>query len=319
MHNELLSTAGLTSIAFTGILLLGGCTTPAGPDTPDSSVIQTQQGIPLACSAPLLRPAKFTTGNERILVFEPAPEFENIPAVIDWGIKRIQVEPARFTHETVPAQYREETEKVLVLRERNELQGIPAVYKTIDRPVTIVPAHTRWKADCTDAENPLTCFEQVPAKTRVLQKQIIDIPNRIVQKRLPEQVMEVTKKILVKPGRGTGPVIPARYLDVKVGKVTRVWEIKSVYKSYTRPRYETVQVQTRSREEQIREFPVVCHDAAPVHIRKLQQQLQRKGFPARLSGRLDSQSLKALTQFQQANDLFVGAAGSETLEKLGLR
>lgn len=329
MRNKLLYTSGLKSIALAGIVLLSSCTAPTGHGTADSPVMQTpnknnqpirtKPDIPLACAATLLRPAKFISHSERVPVFEPSPEFKNIPAIIDWGTKRIQLEPARFSHETVPAQYRKETEKVLVLRERNELRGIPAVYRTVDRPVTLVPAHTRWKNNCTNRQNPLTCFENVPAKTRILKQQTIDTPNKIIQKRLPAEIREVTKKILVKPGQGTGPIIPARYIDIKVGKVTRVWEVNSVYNTYAKPRYETVQIQIKSRQDQIRKFPVLCGNASPVHIRKLQQQLRRKGFAASTTGQLDNQTMKALTQFQQANDLFVGAVSPETLEKLGLR
>ncbi len=329
MRNKLFYTSGLKSIAFAGIVLLSSCTAPGGYETADSSASQTPDNnkqsirvkpdIPLACAATLLRPAKFIAHSERVPVFEPTPEFENIPAVVDWGIKRIQLEPARFTHETVPAQYRKETEKVLVLRERHELRGIPAIYKTTDRPVTMGPAHVRWKNNCANRQNPIACFENVPAETRILKQQTIDIPNRIIQKHLPAEVMEITKKILVKPGQGTGPIIPARYIDIKVGKVKRVWTIKSVYNTYTKPRYTTVQVQIKSREDQIRKFPVLCDDVSPAYIRKVQQRLKRKGFPASTTGRLDQQSMKALIQFQQANDLFIGAVSPETLEKLGLR
>ncbi|CAA6811272.1 MAG: Unknown protein [uncultured Thiotrichaceae bacterium] len=329
MRNKLLYTSGLKSMVFAGIVLLSSCTAPTGHDTADSPAIQTpdknkqsvrvKPDIPLACAASLLRPAKFITHSERIPVFEPTPEFENVPAIVDWGIKRIQVEPARFTNETVPALYRKETEKVLVMRERHELRGIPAVYKTIDRPVTMMPAHVRWKNNCTNRQNPTVCFENVPAETRIVKRQIIDIPNRIIQKHLPAEIIEITKKILVKPGQGTGPIIPARYIDVKVGKVKRVWTIKSTHNTYTKPRYETIQVQIKSREDQIRKFPVLCSNASPVHIREIQQRLKWQGFPAGMTGKLDKQSMKALTRFQQANDLFIGAVSPETLEKLGLR
>ncbi len=334
-NRRLLYTSGLSIIFFANVVLLSGCAASAVNHTANVSAVQVpaknsqskqikkrtplKANIPLDCTATLLRPARFITRDEHIPVYSPGPRLENIPALIDWGSKRIQIEPARFSHETIPAQYRTEIEKVLVLRERDELIGIPAVYKTTDRPVTLKPAHTRWKKGCVARQDPSACFDNVPARTRILKQRTVDIPNRIIQKRLPAKIMEVKKKVLVKAGRGTGPVIPARYLDVKVGKVTRVWEIRSTYKDYAEPRYATVRVHIKSRKDQLKKFPVLCSNATAAHIKTIQQQLKRRGFPVNITGKLDYQSMRALTQFQQKNDLFMGAISPETLEKLGLR
>lgn len=346
MHDKIFYTTGYqlskVLIIATCISWSSGCTTST-LDTPSTTTISKtspaatdshqqntayqqpqpamgQTKFPLDCSAPLLLPATFTTRKERIRVYEPTPELINTPAVIDWGIKRIQTAPARFTNETVAAQYREVTEEVSVLRERTELIGIPATYTTLARRVTLTPAHTRWKKGCVSSgQSPSACFENVAATTRTLQQRIINTPNRIIQKHIPSKTIKITKKVLVKPGVGSGPLIPAQYAEVKVGKVRSVWQLTS---KPSAPRYETIEVQIKTRPEQIKSMAVLCEHAggaAPALIRQLQQRLRNQGYPASLSGQLDHASRRALIKFQQDKGLFIGGVSAQTLARLGLK
>lgn len=320
MHIKTRVTQGSLIILLVTVSQLNGCAVSSG-NTSDrdntTAPVSSASGIALACQAQVLRPAKLTPHREIIRVFEPAPEYKNTPATIEWGIKRIQVEPARLSNETIPAQYKEVTERVTVLRERTELKGIAAVYKTIERPVTVTPAHTLWKAGCVPEQDTAECFVEVPKKTRILKQQIIDIPAKIIQERLPAETVEVKKKVLIKPGQGNGTVLPPRYRDIKVGKIARVWQIAA---TKPHPRYETVQVQKQERPQHIKSAPAVCTDntASPAQIKRIQQRLQQRGLPLTVNGEFDRQSWLALTKFQQDNDLFIGAVTAETLGKLGL-
>ncbi|MEZ5535729.1 MAG: peptidoglycan-binding protein [Thiolinea sp.] len=320
MNNQPPEKTAYLLLLLASILQFSGCTTPASNvsgTTTGTKQTTTQSGIPLNCQAPVLRPATYKTGREVIRVFEPSPVYQNTPATIEWGIKRIQTEPARMTNETVPARYKEVSETVIVLRERTELKGIPAVYKTIDRPVTIAPAHTVWKKGCVPQNNPAECFEQIAKQTRIIKQQIIDVPAKIIQQRIPAETITIKKKVLVKPGQGNGAIIPPRYTDVKTGRVSQVWQINAVTPP---PRYEALQIQKTDRPEQLLKAASFCTDstADPGHIRQIQQRLQQRGLPIKVSGTFDQQSWLALTRFQQENDLFIGAVTEETLRKLGL-
>ncbi|PIE00768.1 MAG: hypothetical protein CSA79_02450 [Thiothrix nivea] len=273
--------------------------------------------IPLHCQAKVLRPAKFAPHRESIRVFEPAPDYKNTPATIAWGTKRIQVEPARFRQETVPAQYQEVTETITVLRERTELKGIPAIYKTLERPVTLHPSYTHWKKGCIPQHDPTTCFVKVPRRTRILKQQIIETPAKIIQQRVPAETVSIRRKILVKPGQGSGGIIPARYINIRVGKISRVWQIEATRADV---RHEVLQVQKTMRPEQIRQVAVFCvnQQADPQQISRIQQRLRQHGLAVNITGHFDPQSWRALTRFQQDNDLFIGAITAETLQRLGL-
>lgn len=318
MQKNIFINQGYVLIFFVIILQLNGCSTSISNDAGRTAEkVTAKSGISLACQAEVLRPAIFTPHREVIPIFEPAPEYKNTPAKIEWGSKRIQVAPARMSNETVPAQYQEVTETVTVLRERTELKGIPAVYKTIDRPVTIKPAHTAWKPGCVPQNRPADCFVPVAKQSRTLQQQIVDIPAKIVQKRLPAKTITIKKKVLIKPGQGTGKLIPPRYRDVKVGRVSQVWQVNA-----TKPhaRYEVVQVQKQERPEQIKQAATLCmNNTSPSEqVKLIQRRLQQRGLPLTISGNFDRQTWLALTQFQRANDLFIGAVTAETLNKLGL-
>lgn len=324
MHIKKIAAPGGLIVLLSAASLLSACsTTPVNTSEGKAGTQKriaksvTTSGIPLNCQATVLRPATFSPRRESIRTFEPSPEYKNTPATIEWGVKRIRVEPARLSRETVPAQYKEVTETVAVLRERTELKGIPAVYKTLERPVTLTPGHTRWKKGCVPQNDPTACFNEVPRRSRLLQQQIVDTPAKIIQQRIPAQTIAIKKKVLIKPGQGSGTIIPARYEHVRVGRVSRVWQVEA-----TKPhaRYAVLQVQKTERPEQIRQVAVVCTDqrAEPQQIRTIQQRMRQRGIPARVSGNFDRQSWLALTEFQQRNDLFIGAITAETLARLGL-
>ncbi|MEZ5448863.1 MAG: peptidoglycan-binding domain-containing protein [Thiolinea sp.] len=311
--------------------LVAGCSTSTGIAQPDPEPTAAERPgsaarqalaqnrnrlqLPLSCQQAVLSPAQFRAETRPYLVFQGSPDFKNTPAEIVWETTRIQVEPARFPVETVPARYQEVTESIPVLRERSELVGIPAHYLTKPKKVTTREAYIRWKPGCTDPQT-RQCFEQVPAETTVLEQKIIGTPARTVQRRIPEQTIEVKRKVLVSPGQGKGEPIPARYQDIRVGRVSKVWRLEAVNQP---PRYQEVTIQRKVRPERIIEMPALCTEqATPEQIRPIQQRLRQQGYPASVQGDWDSTSQAALIDFQQDQGLAIGALTLETLRKLGL-
>lgn len=314
-----------TSILLLCVFTLYGCTTTNTGDNPSGANARLQNtaqptqkaniNIPLRCEKNVLTPALFRTVNRRLRTFEGSPDYQNIPATIEWTDKRIQIAPARFPQETVPATYREITEEITTLKSRVEVIGKPATYKTINKPVTIRQAHTGWKEGCA-ASDPMQCIVTIPAEREVIRQQFIDFPARVLQVEKPAKTITVTRKELVTPGQGTGTPIPAKYKTVKVGRISKVWQIIAT----PRPdRFTEIPVQVKIRPERVRLMPAVCYEPnATPHMRAIQQRLQQLGYPVEITGIANQRMLKALTQFQQDNKLAMGAITLETLRKLAL-
>lgn len=270
--------------------------------------------IPAACSAPALRPAIFRPEEKRILVYDGSPEYRNIPAETAFNEITLQVEPAHFQDETVPAEYKEVTETIEVERERSELYATPAEYRTLVREILLRAEHARWKQGCV-SENSADCIEQVPAEYEKVTTQMVALPARTYQRRIPAKSVQIKRKILIKPGKGVGIPVPARYETIRRTHVTKPWRIET---TQVPSRYTTLTVYRTLREGKVMTMPVVCDMASAAHIRQIQQQLQANGYNVPLSGTLDSMTRAAVLQFQQDNGLALGGITLETLRKLGL-
>lgn len=269
--------------------------------------------IPLQCSKNVLTPAAFRTVTRRLKTFEGSPKYTNIPATIEWTNKRIQTAPARFPHETTPAVYREVTEEITILRSRTEVIGKPATYKTIAKPVTTLQSYTDWKIGCASVE-PLECITRTPAKRKVLKQQFVDIPASVLQIAKPPETTSITRKILVSPGKGHGDPIPAEYQDIKIGRISKVWQVIAKPQP---DQFTDVPVQVKVRSERIRPMPVLCYEQVEKkHMLAIQQRLQQRGYTVAMNGTSNQQTLQAIIQFQQDNKLSIGAITLETLRKL---
>lgn len=269
--------------------------------------------LPLHCRKNVLTPAVFKSTEKELRTFEGSPDYNNIPATIEWDTVRFQIAPARFPHETVPATYREVTEKVTTLRRRIEVIGKAAKYKTINKPVTTKEAYTRWKTGCAAIE-PLQCIVREPAKHQVIEQTFIDIPASVMQVERPEQTIEFTRKVLVSPGKGHGKPIPAQYKEVKIGRVSKVWRLIA---NPQPDQHTSIPIQVKVRPERLRPTPALCYERAEqAEMQLIQQRLRHHGYPVDLNGAADQQTLEAIVKFQQDNQLPIGAITIETLRKL---
>lgn len=269
--------------------------------------------IPLQCQKNVLTPAIFKTIERKLRTFEGSPAYTNIPATIEWNTVRFQTAPARFPHETVPATYREVTEKITTLRRRIEVVGEAAKYKIINKPVTTQEAYTGWKPGCA-APDSTQCIMRIPAKKQVIQQQFIDIPASVMQVARPEKTIEFTRKELVSPGQGYGKPIPAQYKEVKIGRVSKVWQLIAKQQP---DRHATIPVQIKVRPERLRLTPSLCYEQATnTDLKLIQHHLRQHGYPVNNNGLADQQTLQAIIAFQKANQLPIGAITIETLRKL---
>lgn len=275
---------------------------------------QTQASFLTACRAEVLQPAKFQPRDKQVLVFDSSPLYTNIPTEIAWRDVLVQIEPARHEQETVPAIYDEISETIEIERARTELHAEPATYKQTTRRVKMQDAYQRWRPNCV--ADAASCLETVPDQYDDIPVQLVENPARISQKSLPAKTIKVQRKVLKQAGKGNGITIPARYQTVQVAYVARPWQIKAEFRP---AQYRTIQVQTKIRAEKLVTLPSVCADQLEAEqVQALQNALKQQGYAAPMTGNYDTATQKALIQFQQDQQIAVGALTNETLRKLGL-
>jgi len=303
----------LNSIHFPGCVTLLLLSQLSGA-TNAAAAPHSQANFALSCTAKVIKPAQFRTAYQQIMVFDGSPEYTNIPAGIAWNEVDVQVMPARYPHETVPAVYEDTIETVQVERERIELFAVPASYRTEQRNIKIRDAYQRWKPGCLASLS--DCIEYVPEAYKSFTVKIIDTPAKIQQKRIPGKTVQIPRKVLVKPGQGTGKPLPAKYETVRVSRVKTPWEIRTT----PRPtRYEQVPIKRLVHEGTILEAPTWCAAQAPAtQIRALQNSLVRQGYSVVQHGQWDARTRQALLDFQQEHRLPTGGVTIETLRQLKL-
>lgn len=307
----LLTTSLLASCAIQGEAL----TTANSNSVQKTALKPIKAIIPTQCSAELLRAAVFREESTKVLVYDGSASYSNIPAELVWNETRIQVEPARYFQETVPAQYEELEDIIETERARSELHASAATYHTVIREILVRPEHKRWKTGClTTADN--SCIETVAAEFVKIPTQIVKEPAQIKQLSIPAKTIKLKRKKLLKAGKGIGQPLPARYEMVKISRVSKPWKVLS---NLVAPQYDTVTTNRKLRAEQLVSMPVVCTDGLNTEqIRQIQLALHQKGHALTLSGILDPATIAAIHTFQAANQLAIGAISRETLRKLGL-
>lgn len=324
MHElRLLSVMALVSPA-----LLSGCVNThtvkqtnaqtAKPTTPPTTASVTHPTTPTnarSCPTQVLLPAQFQQQTKKELVYQGGFRYENIPATIAWGEKRIQIEPARHVRESVPAKYREETESIEVERERYELRTTPAVYKTETKRVKIKDSYLRWQPGCMGEAK--QCAVPVPAQYTFVKRALVSVPASTKRVFIPSKTIQVKRKILVHAGIGTGGIIPAKYKTVNIGRITKPWQIKTTQEAN---RYDRIDMQKRVRPQTTVIRHAVCNgQLSRQQTLQLQARLQSAGIPVSITGKLDAQTQKGVVTYQEKHRLASGALTFETLKKLGLR
>lgn len=307
--------------------LLNGCATApapvASPVTPSATPTSTATVHPshaaprktAYCSAELLSAPQFQPQKKQELIYEGGFRYENIPAKIAWGEKRIQIEPARHVREITPAQYRDVTEEVEVLRERYELRTTPAVYKTETKRVKTHDSYLRWQPGCRGEAQ--QCAVVVPAQYTYVKRSLLAVPAITKRVFLPSETVSIRRKVLVRPGTGTGGVIPAKYRTIKVGRVVSPWQVKTTQEAN---RYQPIAYQKRIHPQKVLNRPVPCETQfSTSDVQRIQAALQTDGLSLTLTGKLDAQTHKALLAYQEKHQLPSGTLTFTTLKKLGVR
>ncbi|WP_020560884.1 peptidoglycan-binding protein [Thiofilum flexile] len=297
----------------------------ASTNSKTSARIQTVFQAPL-CQATVLQPALFKSQNKKVLVREGAKSYTQKTAVTATNAIKIQIMPAHFAHETVPAVYKTVIEKIPVKRERYELVVEPAQYRTAHYPQEVKPAYLRWREGCftpTDQAKPISeadnspCVMSQEAQVLTIKQQLVDLLPRFSWRLIPAEFEEVERKILVKAGKGSG-LVPAQYRTVELHHVAEKWAVEGNEASAA-SEYQTVPIEVLERPARLRRQVSLCEaQMTSRDIERLQRQLaQVSGQAVVVNGKMDATTKNAILHYQQQQGLAQGAVTLETLQALG--
>jgi len=310
--------------------------TPAQYRTEDRRVLKRAGGETIT-----IIPAEYETQTERVLVKDASTRLTNVPAVYRTETESVLVEPARsvWKQGRGPLERIDDTTGEIVC-----LVEIPARYETVTRSVLETPASTRT-VEVPAVYDDITVQRLVkPASESrtIIEPQYATVPTRVkvadagffwlakgeepdsaatytgrevcLVPRAAESTT-VTKQVIDTPASASSTESPARFETVKVQRlITPAGEQRTEI-----PR----QVRTVTRQVQVSPPSLVwrrvlCETNVTTDIiRDLQQALSDEGFnPGAIDGVLGSDTLTAVQNYQEDNNLDTGGVTHETLRKL---
>jgi len=232
------------------------------------------------------------TGETLCLVDVP-PQFEEVATkVIDIPALITKVEKAAET-ETVDTQ-------VLVSDAVEVRDEIAEVYDSIDRQRVSKPARYSWLAQ---GQKPAfgakptgrtACFVETPAK-----------------------IAEYTRKVVKTPGRFVAKQIPAKTSTVEIEELVT----EAISTPYNEPaEFSSVERRIKISDPRLEWQPVLCQvNISEDIIAQVQKALTQEGFePGPIDGVMGRGTTRAISLYQQANQIADGGLTMETLEKLGV-
>ncbi len=289
-------------------------------------------------------PAQYETVNETVVVQEASTKIVEVPATYRTETKKILVKPATTVWKkgTGPIQKIDAATGEIMC-----LVDVPAEYKTvttrvIDKPASTktvtIPAVTKVVQVRKEVAPAKEVRRTIPAKYKVIKKTVVESDGELVWHEIHNNTMStksrtgrqmclvhepavyktVTKRTVIKPASTQKVDIPAVYQKMKVKvKVSEPTEkrikIPAVYKTvYRQELVEDGRMEWRS---------ILCEtNMTRSRIKQIQQALKAKGYnPGPIDGIVGSQTIKAMNQFQKANNLPVDRyLNVESIRALGV-
>ena len=168
-----------------------------------------------------------------------------------------------------------------------------------------------WENTTVQIKEPEEKIEVIPAEYKwINDKALFDTENGQVS-------APVRKKIMVTPPKVIKHQIPAEYQTVKIKKLVKPAEIKRVE---IPPVYDSVVLPVETQKAHFDWQKVLCATQITKDlVLQLQNALLQSGhYSGDADGILGSQTLNAVQQYQQDNNIAVGQITIETLNKLGI-
>lgn len=213
---------------------------------------QTGDGLPEnpvgnKCYVKCVTPDVYVDSTVRVMVKPAWTKLEVVPAVYKTVVETLTVKEATERYEYIPAKYRTVEETVVIEEGRNELKVLPSDFEASSEVVETDPKVGRWEMgdrapDC-ESENPMDCrivcwkeypakYENVPTqrkikdettkatpvkqRTKVVKRQVIDVPASTKKIVIPAKYETVSRQVLVSDETTKEITVPAEYTDVKI-------------------------------------------------------------------------------------------------------
>ncbi|MEM7221857.1 MAG: peptidoglycan-binding domain-containing protein [Pseudomonadota bacterium] len=275
------------------------------------------------CYARVFVPSTYKTVSERVLKNEASERVEVIPAKYEWVEEEVLVREESERVEIVPATYKQVTEQVLVRPASERLETVPAVYETVSEQILVREAYTTWKKGrgpiekIDQATGEIMCLVEVPAEYKTVTKRVLATPETVRKIPVPAQYETVTKTVVDQAATTRTVKIPAEYGTVKVSKLV---EPASERRIPIPAEYQTVNKTEQVSEGHLQWRSILCEtNVTPDIVSRIQEALLAKGYnPGPIDGVLGSDTMAAVKDFQQSNQLPSGQLTLDTLKALGV-
>ena len=307
-----------------GFALAAGCywLAPAGaqevpaPDLPPNAKAGQ-------CFARVLVPAKFETTTEQVVLSEASARVETSPPVYEWVEEKVLVKEASEQLEIVPATYEWVEEEVVVKPAAFKLVEVPAEYGFVEEKIEIKPARQVWKKGrgpvekVDDATGEIMCLVEEPAEFETVRKRVIKTPATTQKVEIPAVTKKVKKRVVKTAPTTKKVAIPAEYRTVRVQKLVKAAEEKKIE---IPAKTETLTRRKQISEPKLEWREILCEtNIRQDTIQALQRALRDKGHnPGPIDGVVGGQTLAAVRDYQQKQNLPTGGLTLATLRSLGV-
>lgn len=228
----------------------------------------------------------------------------NIPAEYRTITRQVVDKPATVRTVEIPATYKTVKTRVVTTPASTEEIVTPAVYKTVTRQVVDTPASTREIA--------------IPAEYQTVERRVIDTPASTRKVAIAAVSETVKRRVVDTPASFLEEIIPAVYKT----ETRKVIDQPATTREITVPaQYDNLSYQVKTADATVQRRSVLCEtNATPSKIMEIQRALQQAGFnPGPVNGVLRAETMGAVNQYQQANNLPVdGFLNIETVKALGV-
>nr|WP_288498275.1 peptidoglycan-binding domain-containing protein [uncultured Pseudomonas sp.] len=268
------------------------------------------------------RPVQST---QEVVVKDSVNKITVTPAELEKGFKQVVTREGTKTYRIEPPTYRVVSEQVKVRPEVKRYIVVPAVYEDVKETVTLEEAKTVLD-QCRAAGTRYSsgtgamsfCARQVPAKQEVVKVKKLVSPETVRVETDPAQYKSVTRWIVDKPAQAIEVTLDPQYTKVASTEVVRPVEANQIILPEEKRQLKVTRFEGNAR---IVSRQTVCDpDINDDLVTRLQQSLVKRGFnPGSVDGKLGKRTLDALTEFQTANGLAVGALTLESLTALDVR
>ncbi|MDD1507060.1 peptidoglycan-binding domain-containing protein [Pseudomonas sp. CNPSo 3701] len=265
------------------------------------------------------RPVQST---QEVVVKDSVNKITVTPAELEKGFKQVVTREGTKTYRIEPPTYRVVSEQVKVRPEVKRYIVVPAVYEDVKETVTLEEAKTVLD-QCRAAGTRYSsgtgamsfCARQVPAKQEVVKVKKLVSPETVRVETDPAQYKSVTRWIVDKPAQAIEVTLDPQYTKVASTEVVRPVEANQIILPEEKRQLKVTRFEGNAR---IVSRQTICDpDINDDLVTRLQQSLVKRGFnPGSVDGKLGKRTLDALTEFQTANGLAVGALTLESLTAL---